>query len=96
MNTLDKMAVNYAENTQDNNPFDVNNRVWLTNLGPRWKKLKGYQDKVSYLSSPEFTDFQALLNFFLLKIMTKFSLSFSLSMISGTVIRLINANDERL
>ncbi|WP_180752705.1 D-alanyl-lipoteichoic acid biosynthesis protein DltD, partial [Lactococcus fujiensis] len=64
VNTLDKMAVNYAENTQDNNPFDVNNRVWLTNLGPRWKKLKGYQDKVSYLSSPEFTDFQALLNFF--------------------------------
>lgn len=61
---LSELAVDYAQKNQNNNPFQINNKVWNTNLGHRWTKLKDYQKSVSYLQSPEYADFQSLLNVF--------------------------------
>lgn len=54
-------ALKIAINAQNNNPFRINNRVWNKTIVSRWKNLKGFQNNVSYLNSPEYANFQALL-----------------------------------
>ncbi|HEY0222362.1 MAG TPA: D-alanyl-lipoteichoic acid biosynthesis protein DltD [Lactovum miscens] len=61
---LSQDAIRYAMRTQNDNPFMINNSVWQENLRHRWINMRGYQKCVSYLKSPEYADFQALLELF--------------------------------
>ncbi|MDR0299272.1 MAG: D-alanyl-lipoteichoic acid biosynthesis protein DltD [Streptococcaceae bacterium] len=61
---LDSEAHNMAESNSGNNPYRINDKVWDKSLKNRVDRMEGYQTKVSYLQSPEYTDFQLLLNEF--------------------------------
>jgi D-alanine transfer protein len=61
---FDQLAYSQGQSAASNNPFSINNHVWDSNLKHRYKRMQGYQAKVSYLQSPEYADFQLLLNQF--------------------------------
>ncbi|GBG97115.1 D-alanyl-lipoteichoic acid biosynthesis protein DltD [Lactococcus termiticola] len=61
---LDKLAYEAGEKASDNNKYQVKNSVWTKNLAPQEKQRKDSMKNVSYLQSPEYSDFQQLLNLF--------------------------------
>ncbi|EQC95434.1 MAG: D-alanyl-lipoteichoic acid biosynthesis protein DltD [Lactococcus lactis] len=61
---LNRLAVDQGEKSSNNNPFKINNNVWNQRIKSKYKHLENYKKKVSYLESPEYQDFQQLLNVF--------------------------------
>lgn len=62
--TLENLAIKQAEKNSDNNPFQINNHVWNRKLKSKYKKLENRKAQVGYTNSPEYSDFQQLLNTF--------------------------------
>lgn len=60
---LEKLAYYLGKKAANNNPWEINNQLWI-----KYKSLllseKGSKGRISYLSSPEWGDFQELLNEF--------------------------------
>ena len=63
-NDLQEIAYAQGEKAANNNQFNVNNQVWTKNLSKGYEKRQGQMSNVSYLQSPEYADFQQLLNEF--------------------------------
>ena len=61
---LDAIAYKLGQENTTNNPFEISNKFFDKNLRKKYKKLKGKQSKYSYVRSPEFADFQLVLNQF--------------------------------
>lgn len=61
---LDQLAYHFGVENTTNNPFHVDNSFWNHRLKRQVKKLRGEQAKFDYVSSPEFGDFQLVLNQF--------------------------------
>ena len=61
---LDDAAYQAGQKMADNNPYNIKNSVWSKNLKPNLAHYKDSQQKTSYLASPEYADFQFLLNEF--------------------------------
>lgn len=61
---LDQLAYHFGVESTTNNPFHVDNSFWNHRLKGQVKKLRGEQAKFDYVSSPEFGDFQLVLNQF--------------------------------
>ena len=61
---LDAIAYKLGQANTTNNPFEISNKFFDKNLRKKYKKLKGKQSKYSYVRSPEFADFQLVLNQF--------------------------------
>lgn len=61
---LDAIAYKLGQENTTNNPFEISNKFFDKNLRKKYKKLKGKQSKYSYVISPEFADFQLVLNQF--------------------------------
>ena len=61
---LEKLAVDQGNESSNNNPFHINNQLWTQNLIYNYKELKNFKKTTSYLESPEYQDFQQLLNVF--------------------------------
>ena len=61
---LDAVATKLGENATGNNPFDVSKKFWNKRLKGNYKKLKGKQADYDYTQSPEFADFQLVLQQF--------------------------------
>lgn len=62
--TLDHIAYKHGEKHTKNNPFRVSDKFWNKKLKRRYKSLKGSQEKFNYVKSPEFSDFELVLNQF--------------------------------
>ncbi|MDR0297734.1 MAG: D-alanyl-lipoteichoic acid biosynthesis protein DltD [Streptococcaceae bacterium] len=61
---LDSQAYDEAAAASTSNPYRVSDTIWNKSLKNRYKQMSGYQNKYSYLQSPEYADFQLLLNAF--------------------------------
>ena len=61
---LDSLAYQLGAKDTTNNPFQVDNAFWNKRLKSQVSKLHGEQAKFDYVSSPEFGDFQLVLNQF--------------------------------
>lgn len=61
---LEKLAVDQGKDSSNNNPFQINNQVWDKKIKSKYKHLENYKKHVSNLESPEYQDFQQLLNVF--------------------------------
>lgn len=61
---LDKLAGQIGAEKTNSNDFQISNRFWNHRLKPHVKELKGFQSEMSFLRSPEYGDFQLLLNQF--------------------------------
>ncbi|GAB2024631.1 D-alanyl-lipoteichoic acid biosynthesis protein DltD [Lactovum odontotermitis] len=65
LDKLDKLAYLKAEEASNNNSFRINNKFWKkTQRSPSKMIKKGRLEQVNYMESPEYTDFQQLLNVF--------------------------------
>lgn len=63
---LDKLAMEIGEKKTGNNPFRISDRFWNKRLKDNYRQLKGKQAKFNYLASPEYGDFELVLNQFAL------------------------------
>ncbi|MDR2977423.1 MAG: D-alanyl-lipoteichoic acid biosynthesis protein DltD [Streptococcaceae bacterium] len=61
---LDALAYSKGEKASSNNPYRIRNAVWKKIARSKAKTRKGRLANASYLKSPEYTDFQQLLNVF--------------------------------
>ena len=61
---LENLAYQQGQANANNNKFGIANQVWAKNIKPQAARRKGTMKKVSYLQSPEYADFQQLLNQF--------------------------------
>ena len=61
---LDRLAYKIGAKKTDNNPFAVSNTFWNQRLKKNYKRLMGEQATKNYVASPEFADFQLVLNQF--------------------------------
>lgn len=61
---LDQLAYNIAAKKTNNNPFAVSNTFWTKRLKKNYRRLAGEQATKNYVASPEFADFQLVLNQF--------------------------------
>lgn len=61
---LDAVATGLGQKATGNNPFDVSDRFWNRRLKGRYRKLQGRQAGYDYTQSPEFADFQLVLQQF--------------------------------
>lgn len=61
---LDDLAYKSGEVASKNNPYQIKDSVWTNNLKKSAAKRQGQMQNISYLNSPEYTDFQQLLNQF--------------------------------
>ena len=61
---LDKLAYKMGEQNTTNNPFQVDDAFWNKRLRKQVGKLRNEQSHFNYVSSPEFGDFQLVLNQF--------------------------------
>lgn len=61
---LDKLAYDLGKKNTTNNPFEVDNVFWKKRLKGAYKNLKNEQSDFNYVSSPEYADFQLVLNQF--------------------------------
>jgi D-alanine transfer protein len=59
---LDKLAWNTGEKHSRNNRFQIDDSYFNRMLRSQLKKLKGTQKRVDYRKSPEYSDFQLVLN----------------------------------
>ena len=59
---LDKLAYEVGEKATNNNEFEVANGFYTKRILPVKGKMKNSQTKFDYVASPEFSDFQLLLN----------------------------------
>ncbi len=59
---LDKLAYKQGKKATNNNPFEINNHFYKQNILPVERHLKGAQKEFDYRYSPEFSDFQLVLN----------------------------------
>lgn len=59
---LDQLAYKIGKKETDNNEFEVANGFYTKRILPVKGKMKNSQKKFDYVSSPEFSDFQLLLN----------------------------------
>ncbi|MDR0200004.1 MAG: D-alanyl-lipoteichoic acid biosynthesis protein DltD [Streptococcaceae bacterium] len=61
---LQQLAIQEGAKNASNNPFQINNAVWTHKISKSYQKRAGQMKNVSYLQSPEYSDFQQLLNAF--------------------------------
>ncbi|WP_049163461.1 D-alanyl-lipoteichoic acid biosynthesis protein DltD [Ligilactobacillus salivarius] len=61
---LESLATKLGEKATTNNDFGISNKFWNRELKDKYKRLKGEQSNFDYVSSPEFGDFQLVLNQF--------------------------------
>ncbi|KRN88564.1 D-alanyl-lipoteichoic acid biosynthesis protein DltD [Ligilactobacillus ceti] len=61
---LDEVAYKMGQKSANNNQFDIYNKFWNKRLKKSWKHLKHKQSHFDYVSSPEFADFELVLNQF--------------------------------
>ncbi|ANZ60198.1 D-alanyl-lipoteichoic acid biosynthesis protein DltD [Secundilactobacillus paracollinoides] len=61
---LDQLAGKIGQSQTNNNPFHISNQFWNQKLKRHVKGLRGFQKHLSYLKSPEYSDFQLVLNQF--------------------------------
>ena len=61
---LDAIAYEMGDKATTNNQFRVSNKFWNKRLKGNYRKLKGEQKNFNYVQSPEFADFQLVLNQF--------------------------------
>ncbi|EEI20499.1 D-alanyl-lipoteichoic acid biosynthesis protein DltD [Lentilactobacillus hilgardii] len=61
---LDKLAGQLGAQHTNSNRFQIGNRFWNRRLKHHVKALKGFQSNMSFLKSPEYGDFQLVLNQF--------------------------------
>ena len=63
-NNLDKLAGQIGKQQTTSNSLEISNKFWNTQLKRNYKRLKNSQTKLDYTKSPEFADFQLVLNQF--------------------------------
>lgn len=61
---LENIAYREGKKAANNNPFQINNGVWSKKIKPTYKSREGKMGNVTYLKSPEYTNFQQVLNSF--------------------------------
>lgn len=61
---LDQLAGQIGAEKTSSNQFDISNVFWKHRLKSHFKQLKGFQSKMSFLKSPEYSDFELVLNQF--------------------------------
>lgn len=61
---LQRIATRRAKKETSNNPFGINNSFYNKRIAPQHDLLKNSQTTFSYVSSPEYTDFELLLSEF--------------------------------
>ena len=61
---LDQLAYQIGQKKTDNNQFEISNNFWNKRLKKTYRKLAGEQASKNYVASPEFADFQLVLNQF--------------------------------
>ncbi len=61
---LNRLAGKIGKRQTNSNRFDVSNKFWNRRLKAHVKRLKNFQKHLSYLKSPEYSDFQLVLNQF--------------------------------
>ncbi|MEY8661821.1 D-alanyl-lipoteichoic acid biosynthesis protein DltD [Ligilactobacillus faecis] len=61
---LDALAYQMGAKKTNNNPFDIDDRFFDKNLRDKYFKLKNKQSSYNYVSSPEYSDFELVLNQF--------------------------------
>jgi len=59
---LDALAFQTGKRASDNNKFQIQNRYYASRIKPRLTFFHGRQKRVSYDKSPEYGDFQLILN----------------------------------
>jgi D-alanine transfer protein len=62
--TLYQRAIELGQANTSNNPFEILNSFYTSRIKPTLPKLKNSQRHFSYLQSPEYNDFQLVLNEF--------------------------------
>lgn len=63
-NQLDQLAGKIGKAETTSNSLQISNQFWNTQLKRNYKRLKGSQQHLNYTKSPEFADFQLVLNQF--------------------------------
>lgn len=61
---LDQVATELGQKVTGDNPFGIQNSFYKKRVKPNVGKLKGEQSHFNYESSPEFADFQLMLDYF--------------------------------
>ncbi|AVK63135.1 D-alanyl-lipoteichoic acid biosynthesis protein DltD [Lactobacillus sp. CBA3606] len=61
---LDALAGKLGQQATTSNNLEISNTFWQTQLKRHYKRLKGSQTTLDYTKSPEFADFQLVLNQF--------------------------------
>ena len=61
---LDLLAYEMGKKHTTNNQFEINNKFFSKNLANKYQKLKNKQRNYNYVKSPEYADFQLVLNQF--------------------------------
>lgn len=61
---LDQLANQIAQKKTDNNQFQISNQFYKQQIKQRLPRLKGMQAQLDYRQSPEYSDFQLVLNQF--------------------------------
>lgn len=61
---LDQIATELGQKATSDNPFGIQNSFYEKRVKPNVDKLKGEQSHFNYESSPEFADFQLMLDYF--------------------------------
>jgi len=61
---LDTLAGNIGKSQTTSNSLEISNKFWNTQLKHGFKRLKDSQTTIDYTKSPEFADFQLVLNQF--------------------------------
>ncbi|MGX6962064.1 D-alanyl-lipoteichoic acid biosynthesis protein DltD [Vagococcus xieshaowenii] len=59
---LDQLAVQLGSKNTSNNPYQISNKFYDTRIAPVESSLENSQKKFNYLNSPEYADFQLVLN----------------------------------
>lgn len=59
---LEKLATKQGKKSTSNNTFEIDNQFYQQRVKKNLKRLKGSQKGYNYLSSPEYGDFQLVLN----------------------------------
>ncbi len=61
---LDQLAVKQGKKQTSNNRFEIDNRFYQKRLQKKEKRFKNFEKNWSYVQSPEFSDFELVLNQF--------------------------------
>lgn len=61
---LDALAGQIGWRKTSSNRFGIDNRFWNHRLKPHVKRLRGFEARMSFLKSPEYSDFELILNQF--------------------------------